>query len=244
MAEKNSGCSRGSYPRGSGIVTHLCHQKYFAKGMIIIAFIYKIVNDINDKIYIGKTEFSIEKRFQEHCRESKRERAEARPLYRAMNKYGIEHFHIEPIEETNEPEEREKYWIEKFNSYHDGYNATLGGDGKAYLDRELLINTYLEKQNITKTAKILGIDANYLSLILKNNNIEVKTSQEILKEKLGKRVNQFDLNGEYIQSFNSTREAAKFIRPNSSSIGGVSGHICAACSGERKTAYGYIWKYA
>jgi predicted GIY-YIG superfamily endonuclease len=33
-------------------------------------FIYKIVNDINDKIYIGKTLTSIEKRFSEHKRES------------------------------------------------------------------------------------------------------------------------------------------------------------------------------
>lgn len=29
-----------------------------------LAYIYKIVNDINQKVYIGKTEFSIEKRFK------------------------------------------------------------------------------------------------------------------------------------------------------------------------------------
>ena len=28
-----------------------------------MAYIYQIVNDINGKIYVGKTEFSIEKRF-------------------------------------------------------------------------------------------------------------------------------------------------------------------------------------
>ena len=51
-----------------------------------------------------------------------------------MNKYGIEHFHIELIEETDNPEEREIYWIEKLGSFKNGYNATLGGDGKKYLD--------------------------------------------------------------------------------------------------------------
>jgi predicted GIY-YIG superfamily endonuclease len=35
-----------------------------------MAYIYKIVNDINNKVYIGKTEFSIEKRFSEHCKDS------------------------------------------------------------------------------------------------------------------------------------------------------------------------------
>ena len=29
-----------------------------------MAYIYKIENDINGKLYIGKTEFSIEKRFK------------------------------------------------------------------------------------------------------------------------------------------------------------------------------------
>ncbi len=54
-----------------------------------MAYIYIIENDINDKKYIGKTTFSIEKRWAEHCRDCKREHLEKRPLYRAMNKYGI-----------------------------------------------------------------------------------------------------------------------------------------------------------
>ena len=74
-----------------------------------MAFIYKITNDINDKIYVGKTEFSIEKRFAEHCKDAFKRTEEHRPLYNAMRKYGIEHFHAELIEETNSPEEREIY---------------------------------------------------------------------------------------------------------------------------------------
>lgn len=95
-----------------------------------MAYIYQIINDINNKIYIGKTEFSIDKRFKEHCSDAFKERNEKRPLYSAMRKYGIEHFHIELIEETDNPEEREKYWIEQKQSFKNGYNATLGGDGK------------------------------------------------------------------------------------------------------------------
>ena len=51
--------------------------------------IYKIVNDINNKVYIGKTSRSLEERFAEHCRTSKLEGKEKRPLYAAMHKYGI-----------------------------------------------------------------------------------------------------------------------------------------------------------
>ena len=94
--------------------------------------IYIITNDINDKVYVGKTMHSIEKRFKEHCKDSKKERNEKRPLYNAMNKYGIKHFKISLLEEcdSENAEEREIYWIEYYNSYKNGYNATKGGDGK------------------------------------------------------------------------------------------------------------------
>ena len=107
-----------------------------------MAYIYKITNDINSKVYIGKTEFSIEKRFSEHCRDSIKRRTEQRPLYYAMNKYGIEHFHIELIVETDDPEEREKYWIKQFDSYHNGYNDTLGGDGKTSINYKKVLNLF------------------------------------------------------------------------------------------------------
>lgn len=88
-----------------------------------MAFIYKITNDINQKIYIGKTERSIEERFKEHCREYRKERCEKRPLYAAMKKYGTEHFQVELVEETDNPEEREQYWIKFYNCY--GSTATM-----------------------------------------------------------------------------------------------------------------------
>ena len=59
-----------------------------------------------------------------------------------MRKYGIEHFHIELIEETDNPEEREVYWIEQKQSFKYGYNATMGGDGQKYIDYDLVVATY------------------------------------------------------------------------------------------------------
>ena len=62
-------------------------------------YIYKIVNNLNQKIYIGKTNRSIEERFKEHIRKANQNID--RPLYRAIRKYGIENFTINQIEECS-----------------------------------------------------------------------------------------------------------------------------------------------
>lgn len=208
-----------------------------------MAYIYQIVNDINQKIYIGMTERTLEERWREHCKDYLRRDFENRPLYRAIKKYGIEHFHIELIEETNNPAEREIYWIEQKRTFKNGYNATLGGDGTHYLDYDLLIAVYKQTQNLTKTAELCHCDRHHLSQILKANNIVVKSSKEVNKNQ-GYIINQFTKDNNYVQTFSSAKEAARFVAPNSSSLGGVVGHITDVCKGKRKTAYGYIWRYA
>ena len=59
-----------------------------------MAYIYQIINKVNGKIYVGKTNFSIEKRFKEHCHDAFQPRNESRPLYAAMRKYGVENLYI------------------------------------------------------------------------------------------------------------------------------------------------------
>ena len=207
-----------------------------------MAYIYKITNDVNQKIYIGKTEFSIEKRFAEHCADAFRDRNEKRPLYAAMRKYGIEHFHIEIIEETDSPEERETYWIEQYRSFKNGYNATLGGDGKRYLDYDVLIAAYKENPNLKEISKQYHCDDHYLSRILKQHNIAIKDGYSINQEKYGNIINQYDLNGNYITTFPSAKSAAIAMQGKTKKPG-IS-HITDVCKGKRKTAYGYIWRFA
>ena len=211
-----------------------------------MAYIYQITNDINQKIYIGKTEFSIEKRFKEHCSDAFRERNEKRPLYNAMRKYGVEHFHIELIEETDNPEEREIYWIEKKQSFKNGYNATIGGDGRKYIDYDLVVKTYQDLQNIKLVAKQLHHDESTISKILKEKNIDIKSSIEWMRENRGKKVGQYDLNDNFIQSFDSRGLASKYLIDNhyttSVAIDAVAGRIGQVCNGKRKTAYGFKWK--
>ena len=213
-----------------------------------MAYIYKITNDLNQKIYIGKTERTIEERFKEHCKDYTRRECENRPLYRAMKKYGVEHFHIELLEETDKPEEREIYWIEKLGSFgHSGYNATLGGDGKKYIDYDLVIATYKEVQEIQKTAELLNISVDSVSNILHQAKVDILTTQQILINKYGKITNMYDLDGNFLRSFASTNEAARYMVEND--LTGckhttIKQHITEVCTGRRKTAAKFKWKYA
>ena len=211
-----------------------------------MAYIYQITNDINGKIYIGKTEFSIEKRFKEHCQDAFRDRNEKRPLYAAMRKYGIEHFHIELIEETDNPEKREVFWIENKRSFKNGYNATVGGDGKKYIDYDLVISTYKEIKSIIDTAKALNISADSVSNILHQNNISIISSSEVNLNRYGKITNMYSLEGEFLKSFSSTNEAAQYMIDNNLTNckkTTIKQHITEVCTGRRNTAAKYKWKY-
>lgn len=212
-----------------------------------MSYIYKITNDVNNKAYIGKTENTIEKRFKEHCRDAFRFTNESRPLYSAMRKYGIEHFSVELVEETDNPEEREKYWIEFFGTFKYGYNATLGGDGRKYVDYSLVIATYKELKSIRDTAKRLNICVDTVSRILRQNDVYIYTTKEVQNEKFGKVTNMYTLEGEFLRSFSSTNEAARYMVEN-----GLTGckrttikqHITEVCTGRRKTAAKFKWKYS
>ena len=163
-----------------------------------------------------------------------------------MNKYGIEHFHIEILEETNNPEERETYWIEQKRSFKYGYNATMGGDGKKYIDYDLVIATYSKLQNLNKTAQTLNICADTVHNILVTNKIQIKSSQEILKEVASVPVHMYNLQNEYIRTFASSHEAARYMIENNLTgckHSTIRQHISEVCKGRRKTAAKFIWKY-
>lgn len=207
-------------------------------------YIYKIINNVNQKIYIGKTTRTIEERFKEHCKDYKKRDLEKRPLYSAMKKYGIENFSIELVEETDNPEEREKYWIEYYGSFKNGYNATVGGDGKPYIDYDLVAATYKELKIQKAVAKKLNISNDTVSRVLKIKNIPSLNQSEAVRLSVGKIVNQYDLQGNYLNSFPSTRAAAESLNKVTSKSNGACSHIADVCKGKRKTAYGYIWKFS
>lgn len=86
--------------------------------------IYLITNKINGHCYVGQS-IDIKRRWRDHRKSIEQDA----PLYLAFRKYGIDNFEFSVLEEC-QPEElndKEIYYIEKFNSYYNGYNQTLGG---------------------------------------------------------------------------------------------------------------------
>lgn len=91
-------------------------------------YVYKIVNKINGKIYVGQTTETLKQRFSRHMGYQKEEKDTK--FYRAVRKYGVSNFYIELIEEVDTLEElnkREEYWIRELNTVEEGYNSYYGG---------------------------------------------------------------------------------------------------------------------
>jgi len=104
-------------------------------------YIYKTINKINNRIYIGKRKtwnFISEDNYF----------GSGTLIKRAIKKYGVENFVKEIVEICNETNvnEREAYWINFYNStdIKIGYNIAFGGDGGDLLtnhpDREHIVS--------------------------------------------------------------------------------------------------------
>ena len=211
-----------------------------------MSYVYKITNDINGKMYIGQTNRTLAERFSEHLNEVKMSRSIGRPLYDAMRKYGVNHFHIEQIEETNVPKERETYWIEYYGTFKNGYNATFGGDGKRYIDYDLVIETYKKVGNMIETANKLGICVDSVSDILDIKNEDRRSITDIMTDKYGKMVSMFDLNGVYLKTFATAYDAGRYLIQNkltNCKLNTIRTHIVEVCNGKRKSAASFIWSY-
>lgn len=94
-----------------------------------ICGIYKITNKVNGKCYIGQSN-DIHRRWKQELAPN----AKLNPhLARAFEKYGIDNFEFEIIEECQREQlnEREQFYIEIYQSINPklGYNKTEGGDG-------------------------------------------------------------------------------------------------------------------
>lgn len=93
-------------------------------------FIYKAINKVNNKVYIGKTN-NFARRINQHMSAAKRTNNNFH-FYNALNGNPID-FSWEIIEECSVEtvNDREKFWIQQYKSNEKefGYNCTTGGDG-------------------------------------------------------------------------------------------------------------------
>lgn len=68
-------------------------------------------------------------------------------------------------------------------------------------------------------------------------NSNYGTNAERIAKNESKPINQYDLQGNFIKSWNSGTEIKR-------TLGYSNSNICNCCRGKQKTAYGYKWQYA
>ena len=184
-------------------------------------YIYCITNKLNNCKYIGLTTNTVSIRWAEHLSNYNNRNTEYnKPLYVAMRKNGVENFIIEEIEKCHiiDLPDREKFWIKYYDTYKNpekGYNYTIGGEMQLpqIYDSQKIIETYKTQKTLEKTSKLLNIHKNIIIKVLEENNIKILTAKEHAVNKSVK-INVYDLDGNFIQTFNGLRDAGNWILEN------------------------------
>lgn len=210
-----------------------------------MGYIYKITNKINGKIYIGKTMRTIPVRWREHIRDSgmipnvKPCTRHISIIHHAIAKYGVDSFSVEEVEKCDNEQlnQREKYWIEYYQSNKEGYNILLGGvDNTTVPDCDIL-KLWNEGYIVREISARIGLCDYTISRRLKNIGIP---QEEILSrgnrhggEMKTKPVYQYDIDGNFLKAFPSIKEAQE-------SIGGK--RIKFYAKRRQVTTGGFQWK--
>jgi len=184
----------------------------------MIGYLYHITNLINNKTYIGKTN-NIDRRISRHFSDLKKGQHHSHKLQRAFNKYGEKVFKVtyETFLDISEKElaDKEISEIKKFNSYYNGYNETLGGEGHALLfDFEEQVLIYQIGQRYDgikhKLANYFKCDRTTLTAIMKK---DVLSHIQYSEEKLQTLIQQVGITKDYLKENyknNYTKKLNKF----------------------------------
>lgn len=206
-------------------------------------FIYKAVSATTGKVYIGQTTQTLQERINQHNSHAYGHQYNYH-FHNAIRKYGSEDFTYEIIEDDIESievlNEREKYWIAYYDSYYNGYNSTLGGEGCVRRDDELIVKLFREGYTTQEICEITGYNRQtiYRSYdingLIEDNN---KRKAEQNRERCSRTVDQYSLDGKYIKTWPSATECGKNL--------GNQGFISAICRQEKSilSAYGFLFKY-
>lgn len=206
--------------------------------------IYKATSATTGKVYIGQTSQSLQERINQHnshaygCQYNYH-------FHNAIRKYGVNDFDYEIIEDNitskDALNERERYWISYYNSYYEGYNSTMGGDGNVRRDDELVAKLFRDGHTTQEICEITGyhrgtVYKSYRAMALTEENNGRKAEQT--RQRCARIVEQYTLDGKLIRVWSSATECGKSL--------GNQGLISAICRQEENmlSAYGYLFKYA
>lgn len=212
--------------------------------------IYLITNLVNGKQYVGQSN-DIEYRWEQHKKSSTNKHKRSR-LISAFKKYGIDNFKFEILElcSPDELDAKEIQYIAKYDTYNNGYNMTIGGDGqsgygKSVKQYSLTGELIQEFQTIELAHKVTGAPVSGIVNCCAKRRKQagnfmwcyaddcIDSSYSSNKTKA---VDQYDLDGNFIQTFNSCVEAAKFFGKTKAQISACCRKTCGSCAG-------FLWRF-
>lgn len=176
--------------------------------MIMLGYIYHITNKNNNKKYIGKT-INLERRLEKHFSNLRNNKHHSTKLQRAFNKYGEDAFVVTyQIKEINNEEDLnllEMEEIKNYDSFNNGYNETIGGDGqRTALDFNTMLLVYHITQRYKgvnrKIAEYFNCDHTIINSIQKSTLLSKveKPSEENIKNLINKlNLQENNLNENY-----------------------------------------------
>ena len=192
-----------------------------------MGYIYKVTNTVNGKMYIGQTKRTIDARWKQHVYSSFNDSDfDKGPFHLAIKKYGAEAFVVEQIEECKNEDlnSRETYWIKHFDTFHNGYNITTGGEHPLRWEGEEILPLWNDGLCVKEIAKRLGISKRMVSDRLRVEGVTAEETIARAMKESGKTsrlpVYMYDREGNYITEFKSRQDAAKAIGYNGHLKGG------------------------
>jgi len=189
-----------------------------------VSGVYIIINIITNKYYIGSSTKSIYRRLQHHKASLIRGNHHNSHLQKAFNKYGVENFIFDILEEhpSDICKYMEQYWINMLSSANSifGYNMCSVANNTFGTKR-----TPQQCLNISNSLKgKLSGSKHPLYGTKRNPTFEKKCCKMDINTK------------EIVKEYKSIKEAAEDTGVDNTSIS-------KACCGKTKVCKGYIWKY-
>ena len=221
-------------------------------------------NKINGKIYIGQTvNMYLRKRQHENPTGQDRTHQFNSEFHQDIRKYGIDNFEFSILEEClpEELNEREIYWISKYESTENGYNIKRGGsggwvNGKPVYQIEIGTgNIISEHPSIRAAARAVGCNAGDIKRVCIGSLqsaggfawclIDDYRKEDYIGKKQNPRrpyvkakpVMQVNIEtGETVREYASVHDAAKAMGVHRNNIYNV-------CQHKWKTSCGFKWEY-
>lgn len=204
--------------------------------------IYLIKNEINNKVYIGKS-INIYKRIVSHISKLNKKDvdSENQHFINSWHKYGKNNFSYIILEECDYDKlaEKELYWINVYESLNrnKGYNfRTDTGLGMVPLDSTRKKYSQAQKKRFSNPIEREKQKISQAKFWENNESARKEMSQKISKIKEKYNFLQYDKNNKFIEKFQSIKEIINKYPHFKWQC------IYAVCNGGKNTYMGYIWK--